>query len=51
MKATQTHYETVTNIHGLIDVINDYEMNFCRGNILKFTNTKIKTNESNTDTL
>ncbi len=35
MKATQIHYENGKD-YDLIDVINDYDMNFCRGNILKY---------------
>ena len=35
MKATQTHYDNGKN-YDVIDVIRDYNVNFCRGNILKY---------------
>jgi hypothetical protein len=35
MKATQTHYDNGKN-YDVIDIIRDYNMNFCRGNILKY---------------
>jgi hypothetical protein len=35
MKSTQTHYDNGKN-YDVIDIIRDYNMNFCRGNILKY---------------
>ena len=35
MKATQTHYDNGKN-YDVIDIIRDYNINFCRGNILKY---------------
>lgn len=35
MKATQVHYETGKD-YDLIDVINDYGLNFNRGNVMKY---------------
>jgi hypothetical protein len=35
MKATQTHYDNGKN-YDVIDIIRDYNVNFCRGNILKY---------------
>lgn len=35
MKATQTHYETGKD-YDIIDVCKDYDLNFNRGNILKY---------------
>jgi hypothetical protein len=35
MKATQIHYDNGKN-YDVIDVIRDYNVNFCRGNILKY---------------
>mgnify|MGYP003631776553 FL=1 len=35
MKGTQPHYENGKD-YDVIDIINDYELNFCRGNILKY---------------
>ena len=35
MKATQTHYDNGKD-YDVIDVINDYELNFSRGNVLKY---------------
>ena len=35
MRSTQPHYDN-GNSYDLIDVINDYGLNFCRGNILKY---------------
>lgn len=35
MKATQIHYDNGKD-YDVIDVINDYNLNFCRGNILKY---------------
>ncbi len=35
MKSTQTHYDS-TKDYDLIDVIKDYNLNFNRGNILKY---------------
>lgn len=32
MKATQTHYDNGKN-YDVIDIIRDYNVNFCRGNI------------------
>lgn len=35
MKATQTHYDNGKD-YDVIDIIRDYNVNFCRGNILKY---------------
>ena len=35
MKGTQVHYEG-NGQYDVIDIINDYRLNFCRGNILKY---------------
>jgi len=35
MRGTQPHYEN-GNDYDIIDVIRDYELNFCRGNIIKY---------------
>lgn len=35
MRGTQTHYENGKN-YDIIDVIRDYDLNFCRGNIIKY---------------
>ena len=35
MKATQVHYDNGKD-YDVIDVINDYELNFSRGNVLKY---------------
>ena len=35
MKSTQTHYDNGLD-YDLIDVINDYNVNFCRGNVIKY---------------
>ena len=35
MRSTQPHYDNV-NSYDVIDVINDYNINFCRGNIIKY---------------
>jgi hypothetical protein len=35
MKGTQPHYENGKD-YDVIDIINDYQLNFCRGNILKY---------------
>jgi hypothetical protein len=35
MRGTQPHYENGKD-YDVIDIINDYELNFCRGNILKY---------------
>ena len=35
MKSTQTHYDNGKE-YDLIDVINDYNVNFCRGNVIKY---------------
>jgi hypothetical protein len=35
MKATQIHYDNGKN-YDVIDIIRDYNVNFCRGNILKY---------------
>ena len=35
MRSTQPHYDN-GNSYDLIDVINDYNVNFCRGNIIKY---------------
>lgn len=35
MRATQTHYDNGKN-YDVIDIIRDYNVNFCRGNILKY---------------
>ena len=35
MKGTQPYYENGKD-YDVIDIINDYELNFCRGNILKY---------------
>ena len=35
MKSTQVHYDNGKN-YDVIDIIRDYNMNFCRGNILKY---------------
>lgn len=35
MKGTQIHYEG-NGQYDVIDIINDYRLNFCRGNILKY---------------
>ena len=35
MKATQTHYDNGKD-YDIIDVCNDYSLNFNRGNILKY---------------
>lgn len=35
MKATQTHYDNGKD-YDVIDIIRDYNINFCRGNILKY---------------
>ena len=34
MRGTQTHYENGKD-YDIIDVIRDYDLNFCRGNIIK----------------
>ena len=36
MKGTQPHYENETKQYDVIDIVNDYKLNFCRGNILKY---------------
>ena len=35
MKATQLHYDNGKD-YDVIDIINDYELNFSRGNVLKY---------------
>ena len=35
MKSTQTHYDS-TKDYDLIDVIKDYNLNFNRGNVIKY---------------
>jgi hypothetical protein len=35
MRGTQVHYENGKG-YDIIDVIRDYELNFCRGNIIKY---------------
>ena len=35
MRSTQPHYDN-GNSYDVIDVINDYNINFCRGNIIKY---------------
>lgn len=35
MKSTQVHYDCGKN-YDVIDIIRDYNINFCRGNILKY---------------
>ena len=35
MRGTQPHYENGKN-YDVIDIINDYQLNFSRGNILKY---------------
>ena len=35
MKGTQPHYENGKD-YDVIDIINDYQLNFCRGNIIKY---------------
>ena len=35
MKGTQPYYENGKD-YDVIDIINDYQLNFCRGNILKY---------------
>lgn len=35
MKATQIHYDNGKD-YDVIDIINDYNLNFCRGNIIKY---------------
>ena len=35
MRGTQTHYENGKD-YDIIDVIRDYDLNFCRGNIIKY---------------
>jgi len=35
MRGTQPHYEN-GNDYDIIDVIRDYDLNFCRGNIIKY---------------
>ncbi len=35
MKATQLHYDSQKD-YDIIDVIRDYNLNFCRGNIIKY---------------
>ena len=35
MRGTQPHYENGKD-YDVIDIINDYQLNFCRGNILKY---------------
>ena len=35
MKATQAHYDNGKD-YDVIDIINDYELNFSRGNVLKY---------------
>tara|TARA_B100000768_G_C11223081_1_gene351493 strand:+ start:701 stop:904 length:204 start_codon:yes stop_codon:yes gene_type:complete len=35
MRGTQPHYENGKD-YDVIDIINDYKLNFCRGNILKY---------------
>lgn len=35
MKSTQPHYDN-GKTYDLIDVINDYNVNFCRGNVIKY---------------
>ena len=35
MRGTQVHYENGKD-YDIIDVIRDYDLNFCRGNIIKY---------------
>jgi hypothetical protein len=35
MRGTQPHYENGKD-YDIIDVIRDYDLNFCRGNIIKY---------------
>lgn len=35
MKSTQAHYDSSKD-YDIIDVIRDYNLNFCRGNIIKY---------------
>jgi len=35
MRGTQQHYENGKD-YDIIDVIRDYDLNFCRGNIIKY---------------
>jgi hypothetical protein len=35
MKSTQLHYASGKD-YDIIDVIRDYDLNFCRGNIIKY---------------
>ena len=35
MRSTQPHYDN-GNSYDLIDVINDYNINFCRGTVIKY---------------
>ena len=35
MRSTQPHYDN-GNSYDLIDVINDYNINYCRGNVIKY---------------
>jgi len=35
MRGTQVHYENGKG-YDIIDVIRDYDLNFCRGNIIKY---------------
>lgn len=36
MRGTRTHYENSTGKYDVIDIINDYKLNFNRGNIVKY---------------
>lgn len=36
MRGTRTHYENSTGKYDVIDIINDYGLNFNRGNIVKY---------------
>lgn len=35
MKSTQLHYDSSKD-YDIIDIIRDYKLNFCRGNIIKY---------------
>jgi len=41
MRGTQPHYENGKD-YDIIDVIRDYELNFCRGNILSILQEQVR---------
>lgn len=50
MKSTQTHYDS-TKDYDIIDVCNDYSLNFNRGNIVKYVVRADKKNNELQDLL